>query len=79
MPIHIVKTAAGYAVTVSPPDGPSWASDGELTATEVLERLSELGCRSTDISDALSTADPYWTDAHNLEVSRRRRVSNDAG
>jgi hypothetical protein len=43
-----------------------------MSATEVLAQLSELGCHSTDITDALSAANPNWAASHDDEVRRRR-------
>jgi RHS repeat-associated protein len=43
-----------------------------LTATEVLEKLTALGCHSTDITDALFAADPEWASKHDEEIARRR-------
>jgi hypothetical protein len=62
-----------YAVAVTPPHAEAWQSTQPLTATEVLEALSALGCHSTDITDALFEADPAWTLDHDAEVMRRRR------
>jgi hypothetical protein len=61
-----------YEVAVSPPDGPPWRSDEPLTATEVLETLSSLGCHSTEITDALYASGSDWTVFHDAEVRRRR-------
>jgi len=72
MPIEIIKHGAGYHVTLSPPEGPLWRSDAIMTATEVLARLSSLGCHSTDITDAIHAADPAWSMLHDEEVLRRR-------
>jgi hypothetical protein len=67
-----------YKVAVSPPEGPVWRSPDPLTATEILAKLSSLGCHSTDITDALYAADPNWTERHNQEVLRRRKsAAND--
>jgi hypothetical protein len=43
-----------------------------MTATEVLAKLSQLGCHSTDIADALYAADPGWTLEHDRSVLRER-------
>ena len=45
-------------MSVSPPDGPHWRSSEAMTPTAILEKLSGLGCHSTDITDALYEADP---------------------
>jgi hypothetical protein len=57
-----------------PPEGPHWRSSEAMTATAVLEKLSGLGCHSTDITDALHEADPGWTVKHDEEVRRRRGI-----
>lgn len=62
-----------YQVAVSPPEGPNWRSSEPMTATEILKKLGELGCHSTDITDALYEADPQWAEKHNREVLRRRQ------
>jgi hypothetical protein len=72
--IDVTKYGDRYHVAVSPPEGPHWRSREPLTAREVMARLSELGCHSTDITDALYAADPRWTTRHDEEVARRRRV-----
>jgi hypothetical protein len=64
-----------YHVAVSPPEGPNWRSSGPMTATAILKKLGELGCHSTDITDALYAADPRWTQKHDEEVLRRRQRS----
>jgi hypothetical protein len=61
-----------YRVSVSPPHGPEWETSVPLNATEVREQLKQLGCHSTDVSDALLAADPDWTEHHAAEVLRRR-------
>jgi hypothetical protein len=60
-----------YRVTLMPPQG-TWTSDRELTATEVIERLSERGCHSTDVTDALDATGNDWRPAHDEEVRQRR-------
>jgi hypothetical protein len=50
-----------YQVAVGPPEGPHWRSTDPMTATEVLAKLSQLGCHSTDISDPMYAAEPGWT------------------
>ena len=47
-----------------------------LTGTEVLAKLSEMGCHSTDITDALYEADPAWAERHDSEV-RARTLANE--
>ncbi len=72
--IQIWRSDDRYQVAVSPPEGPYWRSTDPMTATEVLAKLSQLGCHSTDISDAVSAADPGWT--LERQVSLERAPSN---
>lgn len=69
--IKIEPVGDRYNVYLSPPEGPTWRSSKPLTATEVLERLSALGCHSTDITDALSATGTDWAADHDREVDRR--------
>ena len=68
-----------YQVAVSPPEGPNWRSSEPMTATEILKKLNELGCHSTDITDALYAADPQWAEKHDKEVLRRRQFRTSKG
>lgn len=73
MAIDVAHEAGSYRVSVSPPHSSEpWQSRGLLTATEVLEELSARGCHSTDVTDALYTANPQWAESHDAEVRRRR-------
>lgn len=72
MGISLVRHDDRFQVSVSPPDGPYWRSSTPMTPTEVLEKLSQLGCHSTDITDALYAADPDWGRRHDVEVKRPR-------
>jgi hypothetical protein len=72
MAINVVVYGDRYQVTVSPPEGPFWRSSEALTATDVLAKLSSLGCHSTNITDALSAADPNWAVRHDEELQRGR-------
>ncbi len=74
MAIDVTKHGDRYHVSVSPPEGPPWRSREPLTATQVLTRLSAIGCHSTDVTDALTAADPKWTVRHDQEVGRLRNV-----
>lgn len=74
MPITVFIYGDKYQVAVSPPEGPNWRSAQPMTATEVLERLTKLGCHSTDITGALYATDPDWTMKHDEEVLRRRQL-----
>lgn len=71
--LRVEKVGDRFTVEASPPHSrEGWRSAEPLSATDVLEKLSDLGCHSTDITDALYAADPYWTVAHDAEVLRRR-------
>jgi hypothetical protein len=70
--IEISKYGDRYQVAVSPPEGSFWRSAGALSATDVLAKLSALGCHSTDITDALTSADPTWKLRHDAEVLLKR-------
>jgi hypothetical protein len=72
MSLDVAYESGGYRIAVSPPHGAHWSSTRLMTATEVLERLSAQGCHSTDITDALSAANPDWGRVHNEDVRRRR-------
>ncbi len=77
MPVDITYEGGRYRVKLSPPHGAPWVSS-LLTATEVLEQLSARGCHSTDITDALFTANPDWPQAHDAVVRRRRELDLNA-
>jgi hypothetical protein len=71
--LSVAKVGDRFTVEVSPPHSrESWRTTEPLSATDVLEKLSSLGCHSTDITDALE-ADPSWTAAHDAEVLRMRQ------
>lgn len=72
MSLDVAYESGGYRVSVSSPHAEPWQSPRLLTATEVLEELSARGCHSTDITDALYSANPNWTQDHDAEVRRRR-------
>jgi hypothetical protein len=75
--LNIYRQGGRYQVAVSPPEGRTWRSSEPLTAYEVFEKLSSLGCHSTDISDALYAADPVWSTRYDAEVVRRRAERED--
>ena len=62
MPIMIHRTGDLYSATVSPPHGNRslWSSPQPMTASKLIDSLRELGCHTTDITDALYEADPSW-------------------
>jgi len=61
MPITIYKADGRYVVSVTPPEGPPWRSGEPMTPDEIFDRLIDLGCHTTDISDAFYAADPLWS------------------
>ena len=67
MPIEIYRSDDKYLVSVSPPDGRSWRSVDPMTVKQIFDRLVELGCHTTDISDALYAADPFWVNREHDE------------
>ena len=78
MPITVYRHGDGrYQAVVSPPEGAHWRSSSPVTAWEILERLSDLGCHSTDITDALYAADPGWAEAYDNEVLAHRQARSD--
>ena len=72
MAIRVSAVGDGLAVEVTAPDG-NWRSTTPMSPTEVLERLSALGCHSTDATDALDASGADWRPVHDAEVLRRRR------
>ena len=50
--IRVNKVGDGFSGEMSAPDG-EWHSTTPLTPTDLLERLSALGCHSTAATDAL--------------------------
>jgi hypothetical protein len=70
--IRVRPSGDRFEVEVTPPDAATWRSGSPLTATEVLERLSALGCHSTAIADALDASGVDWRPVHDAEVERRR-------
>lgn len=76
MPINVFVQGDEYQVAVSPPHGPQWRSSEPMSATELLRKLADLGCHSTDITDALYAADPDWARKHDVEVLRHRRLDS---
>ena len=72
--INVFRHGDRYQVALSPPEGAFWRSTEALSATDVLAKLSSLGCHSTDITDALTAADPTWKLRHDNEVLRRREA-----
>jgi hypothetical protein len=52
-----------YVAEASPPHSDRRVSVAEpLSAAEIIEKLRQAGCHTTDIADALYAANPHWTD-----------------
>ena len=62
MPITIWKADDKYQVSVSRPEGSTWRSTTPMTVCEIVDKLIDLGCHTTDIGDAFYEADPFWTE-----------------
>ena len=61
MPIEIRRHDGRYTAVVSPPHGTRpWHTTDPLPVSELVDRLRELGCHTTDISDAFHSAYPEW-------------------
>jgi hypothetical protein len=62
VPIEIKRAGDKYVATVSPPHGQAtpWMSREPMTAQELIDKLQDLGCHTTDIGDAMFEADPLW-------------------
>ncbi len=62
MPIRITRQGNAYAALVTPPhgNGRQWHSERPLSADDLIEELRNLGCHTTDVSDAFYEADPLW-------------------
>jgi hypothetical protein len=60
VPIMIKRSGDLYSATVSPPHGSLWSSPQPMTASKLIDVLRDLGCHTTDITDALYEADPSW-------------------
>jgi hypothetical protein len=73
MPITIYKADDKYHVAVSPPSGRFWRSSTPMSAREIVRKLGELGCHSTDITDAFYAADPFWSERYDKEVRDARK------
>ena len=75
MPISVTRRSDKFEVELTPPDG-NWQSTDLMSATKVLARLSEMGCHSTAITDALDASGADWRPGHDAEVLRRRRLNS---
>jgi hypothetical protein len=61
MAIEIHRHGGRYTAVVSPPHGSGlWTTPTPLRARELVDRLRELGCHTTDIADAFNAAYPRW-------------------
>ena len=71
MAIDVQAIGDRFTVEVTPPHG-DWRSDELLSPTDVLRKLSAIGCHSTDITDALDASRADWRPLHDAEVLRAR-------
>jgi hypothetical protein len=64
VPVTIERSGDLYSATVTLPHGGGrfWSSPEPMTASKLIDVLRELGCHTTDITDALYEADPFWLD-----------------
>jgi hypothetical protein len=59
--ISIQRVGNRYTAVVTPMDRPEpWATSEPLTQRELIAKLRDLGCHTTDIGDAFYSADPDW-------------------
>jgi hypothetical protein len=67
MSIRIQLVGDRYTAAVTPPHGSTaWATTTDpLARTELIAKLREIGCHTTDISDAFYTADREWLSRDN--------------
>jgi hypothetical protein len=66
MSIRIDLVGDRYTATVTPPHGSAaWATTDPLARTELIAKLREIGCHTTDIGDAFYAADPDWLSREN--------------
>ena len=59
MAIAIRPVGERFMVELTPPHG-YWRSPDPLAPTDVIARLAELGCHSTDVTDALGFGEQTW-------------------
>ena len=61
MTILIQLVGERFTAAVTPPHGSmAWTTAEPMTRTELIAKLRELGCHTTDMSDAFYVADPEW-------------------
>lgn len=62
MAIVVTRSGDLYRATVTPPhgNGKPWSSAEPMPGSKLIDALRELGCHTTDITDALYEADPLW-------------------
>lgn len=65
-PVAIKITRVGdlFQATVTPPNGRLgyWSTSEPLEAWDLIRKLrDEVGCHTTDITDALYDEDPFWS------------------
>jgi len=61
MPIKLRRVRNRYTGSATPPDSDQyWETTTALTAKKIIAELRRVGCHTTDITDALYEADPFW-------------------
>jgi hypothetical protein len=64
MAINVKRVGNLFAATVTPPHGRGsfWSTSEPLEAWVLIRKLrDEVGCHTTDITDALYDEDPFWS------------------
>jgi hypothetical protein len=62
--INVKRVGNLFAATVTPPhgNGSFWSTSEPLEAWVLIQKLrDEVGCHTTDITDALYDEDPFWS------------------
>lgn len=64
MSIKVQRVGELYEAEATPPHVrlDRWQTPSPMTASALIDTLRELGCHTTDITDALYEADPEWVD-----------------
>jgi hypothetical protein len=62
--INVKRVGNLFTATVTPPHGRlgNWSTEEPLEAWVLIRKLrDEVGCHTTDITDALYDEDPFWS------------------
>jgi hypothetical protein len=61
MPINLKRVGNRYTGTATPPESDQrWEATVPITAKRIIAELRRVGCHTTDITDSLFDADPFW-------------------